>query len=146
MSTERRILWPGHETLPEQFEVTGTRDARGLEVRLTGCFDGGRIEVTQVALRSASLSPRDLAAIQLAGLIHQAAMQMLEFGPLGPLGDRRGEKLSDDELRRVATLYVRQCATWGYPRQAVMETWNLPRATANYWIRRARQIYSLPDY
>ena len=33
---------------------------------------------------------------------------------------------------------------WGKPRQAIMSAFELPRSTANHWIRKAREKYGLP--
>lgn len=41
----------------------------------------------------------------------------------------------------LASIYAFEHAAWGNPRQAVMGFWDLPRATANRWIRKARQLY-----
>lgn len=136
---------PGGETLPAWFTVQCTSQPLGLEATLKCGFNGDRVTVNQLWLESRSLTPRDLSAIQMGGLVHQVAISLVVFGPFGALDNRRGKPLKC-ELDRVATLYQRHYATWGKPRQAVMDTWGLPTATANFWLRRARSAHqTLPD-
>ncbi len=51
---------------------------------------------------------------------------------------RQGIPVSEDDLREVATVYRAAVTARQPPTRAVMERWNVARATASRWIARAR--------
>ncbi|MFR9803152.1 hypothetical protein ACL02T_12715 [Pseudonocardia sp. RS010] len=136
------VPW-GETTLPTAFRVTFRQAEQPFEVALDCAFEGDRIEVRRFEMvgtpRPRPITPRDLAGVDLGRIVHRAGAKAAT--PQIVMERRPGRRATPDELRRVAEAYATQYAIWGSPRQWVMEAWELPRSTANRWIRRARELH-----
>ncbi|WP_141281319.1 hypothetical protein [Pseudonocardia hydrocarbonoxydans] len=135
---------PWAETrLPAAFRVTFRQAGQPFEVAIDCAFSGGRIEVHKFEMVGTPaprpITPRDLAGVDLGHVVHRAGTKVAE--PQVEMEHRPGRRATPDELRLVAEAYATQHAIWGNPRQWVMTAWDLPRSTANRWIRRARELY-----
>jgi hypothetical protein len=118
------------------------------EIRLDCRFDGVKVRLDAAKIRStdgSSLAPRDLTQLELRAVVHEAASAAVHPGHGTHLDRRPGKRPTPEELRLVAAVYWAQFVTWGNPRKAIMEYWDLPSHTAVRWIRKARECYGLPD-
>jgi hypothetical protein len=101
-------------------------------------FDGvHRVHVDRLYVEridGASLSPVDLASLRPASVMSEVVRAAIQQNADSP----------SDELLATARTYWAHWISWGKPRQAVMEAFGLPRSTANYRIRKARERYELP--
>lgn len=130
---------PAKDQLPSRFGAVYTYADLPLRVSLDVTFDGvqrARIERWSVdRLDAESLTPEDLASMRPASVMSQVVLAAMRPND-GPL--------PDDELFKVARVYWAHWVSWGKPRQALIEAFGLPRSTANYWIRKARDRHGLP--
>jgi len=151
----RRVPFgPFGDWLPSRF--TGTiwdYAERPLRVTISASFDGtGRVKVDSVAVERTdgeSVTPEDMARLQLAAVVSSIVWDATVHGPgviagWGRDPARAGMPPSDDELRRLARMYWQEYVSWGNPRRQVMSWFDVPRSTANRWIRKARDLYGLP--
>ncbi|MDB5288743.1 MAG: hypothetical protein JWR05_3692 [Mucilaginibacter sp.] len=132
-------------TLPAWYRWTLDHSSEPFLLRLHCAFNGGRVDVKEVAVRSRngrSITARDLSAVELARAVYLLTESQLTPEHARPTDRRPGRRVDDEELRLLASVYAFEFAAWGNPRQAVMGLWELPRATANRWIRKARELYS----
>lgn len=140
---DERVPIGAHDwTLPRSFERELDHSKEPFLLRLRCRFEGERVDVKEVSVRSRngrSITPRDLSAVELARAVYLLAEA--ELTPKRHLEQRPGRRGEGEELRLVASIYAFEFAAWGNPRQAVMGLWDLPRATANRWIRKARELY-----
>lgn len=148
--TRRVPYGPCGDTLPARFRGTVNYAARPVRVRLTAAFDGAeRVRVESVSVERTdgnSVTPQDMARLQLAQVVGTCCFDATKHGPgvVAAGGRKRSGPPSDDELRVLARMYWFEYVSWGSPRRAVMSRFELPRSTANYWIRRAGELYGLP--
>lgn len=138
-------IGPENDTLPTSFSATYTNTEEPLELELSCRWGGERVVVDEVVVRGRDgrpVTPRDMAAVELGRAVYLATAMFAEPAQ-GALNseDRSNRRPTPDELRHLAAVYAMQFAAWGRPRQRVMEIWNLPRSTANSWIRKARELY-----
>lgn len=123
---------------------------RPLRVIIDATFDGTRrVQAHVVAVDrpdGASVTPQDMAATQLGAVMSSIVWAATRHGrgTVMQSGRDTDGPLSDDELLTLARMYWFEFVSWGRPRQAVMDRFDLPRSTANYWIRKARERYGLP--
>jgi hypothetical protein len=144
---------PGGDRLPALFNAVVEYTERPLQVTIKATFDGvHKVHAQVVAVErtdGASVTPQDMAATQL-GAVMASAVWAASRGPRGPvIGTEarepgRAGPLTDNELLALARRYWFEFISWGKPRQTVMSVFDLPRSTANYWIRKARDKYGLP--
>jgi hypothetical protein len=144
---------PSDDRLPARFAAVADYTARPLRVVLDMSFDGtDRVKVDAVMVKRTdgqSVTPEDMTALQLAQVVRSVVEEATERGPgvfrRGEIfGPERTDGPSDEELRLLARMYWYEYVSWGTPRQAVMSGFNVPRSTANRWIRKARDRYGLP--
>lgn len=132
-------------SLPERFTRELDHGREPLVLTLECAFGGDRTVVEAVLLRSRedrSVTPRDLSAVELARAVYLVTEACLEPEAAKHL-ERRHGKVTEKDLPLMASVYAFQHAAWGNPRQAIMNLWGLPRATASRWIRKLREEY--PD-
>lgn len=136
---------PAAGGLPGQFEAIVEHSDRPLLMKIEATFDGrSRLRAGRVSVERTdgeSVTAQDMAATQLAAVMRTVAVNAGLTGPLaGP------DEPADDDLRllSLARTYWVEYVSWGKPREAVMELYGLPRSTANYWLRKAREKYGLP--
>jgi hypothetical protein len=144
---------PSGDYLPARFDVIAEAMDRPLRVLVAATFDG----VHRVCARSVlvertdgeSVAPEDVIGTQLATVMVNAIRnRAIRYGGKGGTLMKGGRVVdgppSDDELCLLARMYWLEYVAWGKPRQAVMSAFELPRSTANAWIRKARDKYGLP--
>jgi hypothetical protein len=134
------------DTLPERYDAEASAD--GLQVRCKIRFDGERLAVEEVHVTRTDggpVRPRELSRIQLGEIVRGSAEALGTAQESAHVGHRPGRRPTDEELALVAAVYCWNHATWGKPRQAVMRHWDLPSATASYWINKAREVYRFPS-
>jgi hypothetical protein len=141
---------PGGDRLPGRFTAFVEYTERPLRLKIEATFDGTRkVQAHAVAVDRTdgeSVTPQDMAATQLGAVMSSVVFKATRHGR-GTImrGGRRDQgPLTDEELLALARTYWFHYMSWGKPRQAVMSDFELPRSTANYWIRRAREKYGLP--
>lgn len=141
---------PAGDQLPEAFDAIVEFRDRPLRLRISATFDGRN----PVCARSVSLertdggcvTAEDMAGTRLAAVMGSVVAKATRRGQ-GPVeqGGRGGSgPATDEELFVLARMYWFEFVSWGKPRQMVMNRFELPRSTANVWIRRARERYDLP--
>lgn len=133
------------DTLPEHYEAEASAD--GLQVRCKIRFDGERLAVEEITVTrtdGGSVTPRELSRIQLGEIVRGSAEELGTAQNAAHVGRRPGRKPTEEELALVAAVYCWNYATWGEPRQAVRRHWDLPSATASYWINKAATLHRLP--
>lgn len=138
---------PDGDGLPAGFTATVDYSERPITVTLHITFAGDRVQVDPVTVRSKEgqgVTPRDMANLQLGEVVQDAARAAVAPGHGAHVDPRPGRKPTPDELRLVASVYWFHHVTWGEPRRAVMAVWDIPRATANRWLRRCRELYDMP--
>lgn len=98
------------------------------------------------------ITSRGLRTVPLGRFLHAAreAVQRQEGEPAAhpaetapPPGSRRWP---DQHYLQVADEYWRAQATGRPPRQAIAARWNVSKATASRWLRRARELGYVDDY
>jgi hypothetical protein len=140
---------PGRDKLPALFSADVEYIERPLRVTIEATFDGmHRVHARVVAVErtdGTSVTPQDMAATELGAVMGSVVWAAVEHGP-GRVAQGRSEDgpLNDQDLFTLARMYWFEFISWGKPRQAVMAAFALPRSTANYWIRKAREKYGLP--
>ena len=140
---------PGGDHLPAQFRAVVEYAGRPLRVTIDATFDGVRkVQAHVVAVDRTdgeSVTPQDMAATQLGAVMGSVVWAATQHGQgVVQVGRDTDGPLTDDELLTLARMYWFEYVSWGKPRQVVMDRFGLPRSTANYWIRRARERYGLP--
>jgi hypothetical protein len=146
---------PGGEALPERFTAFVADYREPLTVELAAAFDGlGPVTLDVVAVHrndGLSVTPANVARLQIARAVHTAALHAMTFGPglryvAGRYRAKRvaGGPPAGDDLLLLARIYWAEYVSWGQPRQAVMAAFGVPRTTANRWIKRAAAEYRLP--
>ncbi|MPZ60098.1 MAG: hypothetical protein GEU93_02145 [Propionibacteriales bacterium] len=135
--------------LPARFTHRAEHSQHPLRVTVAMSFDDSadRVRVDSVTLERTdgqSVAPSDMTRLQLAQVVHDAAVKVAE--PYGWAFDRRhpGGPLDDDEVRGLAQIYWYEYVTWGKPREQIMAAFELTRPSASRWIRKARDRYGLP--
>jgi len=161
----------GEWAVPGPVEWSETREDSGLTVRMTFDVFGGRLECRAVEVLAApggrEVRKADLRAVpidvardevmassavpwdttnggkawnvsltagrQVGGPTERAAVRAL---------DKARQRLTDEDLRRVATIY--QQSTDGAPTRAVAEAFGVKRRTARVYAHRARQAGLIP--
>lgn len=142
---------PAGDTLPARFTAQVDYTEHPLRVTFAASFDGtGRVKVSSVVVERSdgeSVTPEDMTGLQLAEVVGLAVRETIDHAPgvtaRVEIGRPDGPP-DEDDLRLLARLYWLSYVTWGQPRQAVMLAFDLPRTTANRWIRKAREHYALP--
>lgn len=143
---------PADDLLPARFTGVVERTDPPVKVSVTASFDGSdRVKVESVSVERTdgeSITPADMARLKPAAVIHFIVFEAMQPGWVPvyeAVGGLKGtQRPKDDALRSVARLYWVEYVSWGEPRQAVMNAADLPRSTANRWIRKARDLYGLP--
>lgn len=138
---------PEGDELPAAFTATVDYSERPVTVTLGLTFAGERVRVATVTVQGKDgqgVTPRDMANLQLGEVVQDAVRPMVNPGHGRGVRPRPGQKPTPDELRLVASVYWFHHVAWGDPRRAVMVLWDIPRATANRWLRRCRELYDMP--
>lgn len=147
MGTEQISFGPAGDALPAAFSATVDHPERPITVTLDLTFTGDRVRVDTVNMQGKEgqgVTPRDMVNAQLGKIVQEAARAVVSPGLGAHVAPRPGRKPTPDELRLVASVYWFHHVTWGEPRRAVMTLWDIPRATANRWLRRCRELYDMP--
>lgn len=157
-STERLYFGPSKMGLPASFEGTVTYSGgevppagqadSPLKVTIRATFDGQRVSAMLVGIErtdGTGVTPRDLTMVELG-----AAIEAVTAGAVSPdhgahIAPRPGRRPTPDELELVADAYWYHHVIGGNPRQAVMDIWDLPKSTANGWLRKAKALYQFPE-
>ena len=140
---------PDDASLPERFTGTVTYLDPLLRVTVAAVFDGDHVAVTSLTVEGIegdTVTPRGLTLLQLGSVVRAMTMRMLDPGTAVHVRRRPGRAPTPEELRLLASVYWLEHVTWGDPRRAVMQLWDLPRSTASGWIRKAREIYDMPAH
>jgi hypothetical protein len=145
-ASERIPVGPEGDTLPRWFNAAYRNlEDPDLTLHLRCRFPGERVVVDEVTLKGANgrtITPRDMATMEVGRAVLLAAGMFAEPGKGAcHLDDRPDRRPTKDELRHVAAIYAFSHASWGKPREAVMRVWQIPRSTANRWIRKARELF-----
>jgi hypothetical protein len=142
---------PAGHTLPARFAAEVDYLARPLRVQIKASFDGeNRVRAEQVSVERTSgesVTPEDMASLQLGALMAQVvwhATTHTDVGSVVQVGRQLPDGAGEEELLTVAQVYWFEYISWGSPRRRIMEMFDIPRSTANRWIRRARELYPLP--
>lgn len=146
---EQIAFGPMGDTLPSSWTATVDYSQAAVVVELSCRYTGtGRVRLPSVKVLGKdghSVTPQDLTTLELAAVVHEAARGLVSPGDGIHLAPRSGVRATPEELRLVAAVYWAHYVTWGSPRQAVMALWSLPRSTANYWLRKARELHNMPE-
>lgn len=142
---------PAGDTLPARFTAEVDYVERPLRVHIKASFDGvSRVradEVSVTRVNGESVTPEDMASLQLgavmAAVVWHATTQS-QVASVVSINRREPDGADDEELLTVARAYWFEYVSWGSPRRRIMEMFDIPRTTANRWIRRARELYPLP--
>lgn len=148
LTAARLTFGPSKMSLPESFEGTVVYDDQPLKVTISASFDGRKVIAKVVGIErtdGAGVTPRDLTMVELGAAIADVTMGAVSPDDGAHVGRRPGRRPTDEELQLVADVYWYHHVTGGNPRQAVMTLWDLPRSTANGWLRRARELYDFPE-
>lgn len=138
--------------LPERFAAEVIYAGRPLRVRIDCRFDGTtRVRAQVVAVDRTdgeSVTPEDMAATNLGAVMGSVVWDATRKGKGTVVqgGRSRTGPPTDEELLTLARMYWFEFVSWGKPRQKIMDAFELPRSTANYWIRKARDRYALPGF
>lgn len=140
---------PLGDTIWSDIAATVTYDDDHLRVKLHATFDGDRVNVQRLEVArtdDAPLRSSDLAKLVLGQVVRDVTRGAVHPGHGALVGRQvaRGTRPTPDELKLVASVYWFEHAAGASPRQAVMGYWGVPRATANRWIRMARELYPMP--
>ncbi len=138
---------PLGDALPAAFTSTVDYADPPLRMKLRCRFDGQRVALESVQVErknGESLTPRDLVALELGSVVQNAAATVADPMRGAQVEPRSDHRPTEDELALVAGVYWFSHATWGNPRQRVMDTWGLSRTTANRWLRQARMLGLMP--
>ncbi|GLZ10268.1 hypothetical protein Acsp04_05030 [Actinomadura sp. NBRC 104425] len=139
---------PLGDKLPSAFTATVDYAERPVTMTVHVTFDGRRARVDKLIIESKNgreVTPRDVAGLQLGEVVRDATRARITPGA-GLAVDRRPDRRpTPDELQLVAGVYWAHYVMWGDPRRAVMAIWDIPRATANRWLRRCRELYDMPE-
>lgn len=142
---------PAGDTLPARFTAEVDYTERPLHVQIKASFDGvSRVRADQVCVTRVSgesVTAEDMASLQLAAVMAQVVWQATtrsQVGSVVSINPLPPERASEEELMTVARAYWFEYVSWGSPRRRIMEMFDIPRSTANRWIRRARELYPLP--
>jgi hypothetical protein len=147
---ERLPIGPGSEQLPSTFSAQLDHSAEPLMLSLSCRYRGigHRVEVEEVTVTARgdrTIAPRDLSSIELARAVSLVAAAVVKPADAVFMGRRPGRRPTPDELRLVAEVYSWHWVSWGAPARAVMAIWEIPRSTANRWLRTAREMFpSMP--
>lgn len=138
---------PANARLPERFTGRVDYTERPLRVRLACSFAGAdRVKVEEVRVDRTdgqTVTPEDMTLLQLGQVVHAVTMKAMR-GVAMRGGRKHDGPPTDDELLMLARMYWQEYVAWGKPRQFVMSMFELPRSTANSWIRKARERHGLP--
>lgn len=136
--------------LPSRFLAVVDYAEHPLRVSVRATFNGTdplRAELVSVERTDGeSVAPADMARLQLGAVLGTVVDQATRYGPgkLFQYGRKHDGPPTEDELLTLARMYWFEYVSWGKPRQAIMSAFELPRSTANHWIRKARERYTLP--
>ncbi|GAA1229577.1 hypothetical protein GCM10009676_10220 [Prauserella halophila] len=139
---------PLGDAIPATFTATIQYDGAPVVMAVRAGFGGDKIVVESATVArtdGTSVTPRDMSALELGAVVQDVGGAAVQPGHGAHLGHRPDKRPDDDELELVAACYWFHYVTWGRPRQAVMGIWDLPRATANRWITKARERFDMPD-
>lgn len=144
-----RLVGPSGDFLPAAFDAVVEPEDRPLRLRIEATYDGVErvrpVSVTVERVDSEPVTPEDMAATRLGWVMNRVVLGALRPRPYPVFHPReRAGPLSSDEVRTLARLYWVEYVAWGDPRRAVMRAFGIPRSTASYWIRKARDSYDLP--
>lgn len=141
---------PGGDRLPARFAAVVDYAERPLRARIRASFDGvGRVHADVVSVERTdgeSITPEDMTDLVLASVMGSVVDKATKRGRGTYAGGGRTESgpPTDAELLKLARMYWFEYISWGQPRRAVMSAFELPRSSANRWIRKARELYGLP--
>lgn len=143
---------PADDRLPARFVGVVEREDPPVKVSVTASFNGSdRVKVESVSVERTdgeSVTPADMARLKPAAVIRSIVYEAMQPGWARvwfDVNELKGtQRPKDDALRAVARLYWLEYVAWASPRQAIMHAADLPRSTANRWIRKARDLYGLP--
>lgn len=142
---------PAGDQLPARFSAVVDPADRPLRVSVEATFDGiHRVHAERVCIErtdGASVEPETLSAVRLATVMSTVVFAATQHaaGTVARGGRTRSGPPTDEELKELARMYWSEWVSWGQPRQAIMSSFgDLPRSTANRWIRLARDRYGLP--
>lgn len=156
---QRLRLSPFALTLPSLFTATFDKSDLPYVIALTLEFDGGRVACKELVCRrrenGAAVTSGGISKVRVAELVHASASRALreESSFVAP-GKRRAHTVATafelpsepagrggpthGHLRAVGVIYTVAHASGGSPRRAVMDQLQIPRTTANRWIKLAR--------
>lgn len=142
----RLPIGPGRDTFWSAFQAELDHSAEQLLLTLVCRFRGlgHRIEVramTITARNGRAIAPRDLSSVELARAVYLVAEAGVDPGDGAHIDRRPGRRPTPEELKLVADVYSWTYAAWGAPTRAVMEVWDIPRSTANRWLRSAKKLF-----
>lgn len=132
---------PAKDSIPARFVLRAEHVRRPLRMIIDASFNGAdRVSAQTVSVTrrdGGSVEPRDHTTLQLGAVMRA-----------GVRAAARHTSATEDssEMFRIVRLYWQEFVAWGDPRTAVAEQFGLPRSTANWRIRRARDDYALPGH
>lgn len=141
---------PAGDVVPARFLAVVDYSEHPLRLAIRATFNGTdpvRADaVTVERTDGESVAPADMARLQLGAVMGTVVWKATNSGRGTAMqgGRKHDGPPTDDELRTLARMYWFEHVSWGKPRQAVMSRFELPRSTANHWIRKAHERYGLP--
>lgn len=136
--------------VPGEFRRLVTSDAMDWQVELTIRFDGRKLRIIDLRIhaRNDPITPRDLLGLSLPKLVRACAETAI---PNSDFWTRDLPRLPNiehrlrDDLYLLAKLYWFEYITWGSPRVEIQKLLNSQKTTANYYIRLASKLHTLPE-
>lgn len=113
-------------------------------------FDGRKLQVfdLQIHAQSTPITPRGLLSLSLPKLVRACAETAI---PNSDFWTEHLPRLPDiqnrlrDDLSLLAKYYWFEYITWGNPRVEIQELLKCQKTTANYYIRLASKLHTLPE-
>lgn len=136
--------------VPSKFTRVVTTQGSDWVIEVTITFDGRKLGLYDLGIHASKdpITPRELLAISLPKIVRACAENAIprsEFWtqelPELPNIDSR---LRDD-LRLLAKFYWFEYITWGSPRVEIQKLLKCQKTTANYYIRLASKLHTLPE-
>lgn len=118
-----------------------------LRVTVRCVFSDQRLEISQLLIngeQGSFLSSRDLTQLNLPAVLREIGLSAVADSDYWNVGLKKTKLESRTNSEYLAQVYWFEYATWGSPRQVLMDYLNVSRTTANSHIRKFANQLPLP--
>jgi hypothetical protein len=136
--------------VPETFERLVRLPDSKLSLTMGLFFTGQKVELTRLCVAASlgtALATRDLFQLGLPEIIRKVSLSVIpeahRWSSVSHAADTASAARFRDDVF-YAQLYWFEYAIHGNPRQAIMTALNMPRSTANVYLRRLKLDFELP--